>query len=68
MDLLGPEAENVDRYRNWFDPVSIFDRGAKKSVKWNVLDSGSLTHDCSNIAENKTSWDFTPEGEDEEYL
>ncbi len=66
MDLLGPEAENVDRYRNWFDPVSIFDRGAKKSVKWNVLDSGSLTHDYSNIAENKTSGDFAPEGEDEE--
>ena len=30
MDLLGSESENVDRYRNWFDPVSIFDRGAKK--------------------------------------
>jgi len=66
MDLLGSEAENVDRYRNWFDPVSIFDRGAKKSIKWNVLDSGSLTHDYSNITENKTSWDFAPAGEDEE--
>ena len=31
MDLLGSESENVDRYRNWLDPVSIFDRGAKKS-------------------------------------
>ena len=30
MDLLGSEAENADRYRNWLDPVSIFDRGAKK--------------------------------------
>ena len=42
MDLLGSESENVDRYRNWFDPVSIFDRGAKKSIKWNLLDSGSF--------------------------
>ena len=41
MDSLGSESEHVDRYRNWFDPVSIFDRGAKKSIKWNVLDSGS---------------------------
>ncbi len=62
MDLFGSESENVDRYRNWFDPVSIFDRGAKESVKWKVLDSGSLTHDYTNIAENKTSWDFVPRG------
>ncbi len=33
MDLFGSESENVDRYRNWFDPVSIFDRGAKKVEK-----------------------------------
>ena len=59
MDLLGSESENVDRYRNWFDPVSIFDRGAKKSVKWNVLDSGSLTHD------QVKTWDYVPEGEEE---
>ena len=32
MDLLGSESENVDRYRNCIDPVSVFDRGAKKSV------------------------------------
>ncbi len=37
MDLLGSESENVDRYRNWFDPVSVFDRGAKKSVNSRVL-------------------------------
>ena len=66
MDLLGSEAENVDRYRNWFDPVSVFDRGAnKKNIKWNVLDSGSLTHDYSNIADNVKSWDYVPEGEEE---
>ena len=65
MDILGYEAENVDRYRNWFDPVSVFDRGAKKSIKWNVLDSGSLTHDYSNIADNVKSWDYIPEGEEE---
>ena len=64
MDLLGSEADNNDRYRNWLDPVSIFDRGAKKSIKWNVLDSGSLTHDYSNIAKNKSTWDFAPEDEE----
>ena len=65
MDLLGSESENVDRYRNWFDPVSICDRGAKKSIKWNVLDSGSLTHDYSNIADQVKTWDYVPEGEEE---
>ncbi len=66
MDLLGSKSENVDRYRNWFDPVYVFDRGAKKSVKWNLLDSGSLTHDYSNIADNVKTWDYVPEGEEEE--
>ena len=65
MDLLGSESANNDKYRNWFDPVSIFDRGAKTSIKWNVLDSGSLTHDYSNIADNVKSWDYAPEGEEE---
>ena len=64
MDLLGSESENVDRYWNWFDPVSVFDRGAKKSVKWNLLDSGSLTHDYSNIADNVKTWDYVPEEEE----
>ena len=64
MDLLGSEAASNDRYRNWLDPVSVFDRGAKKSIKWNVLDSGSLTHDYSNIAEKKTTWDFAQEDEE----
>ena len=66
MDLLGSESENVDRHRNWIDPVFIFDRGAKKSIKWNVLDSGSLTHDYSNIADNVKTWDYVPDGEEEE--
>ena len=65
MDLLGSESENVDRYRNWFDPVSIFDRGAKKSIKWNLLDSGSLTHDYSNIGDSVKTWDLVPEDEEE---
>ncbi len=65
MDLLGSESDDVDRYRNWFDPVSIFDRGAKKSIEWNVMDSGSLTHDYINIADNVKTWDYVPEGEEE---
>ena len=64
MDLLGSESENVDRYRNWLDPVSVLDRGAKKSIKWNVLDSGSLTHDYSNIADQVKTWDYVPEEEE----
>ncbi len=65
MDLLGSESENVDRYRNWFDLVSIFDRGAEKSTKWNVLDSGSLTHDYSRIADNVKTCEYVPDGEEE---
>jgi hypothetical protein len=64
MDLGGSESANNERYRNWLDPVSVLDRGAKKSVKWNVLDSGALTHDYSNIASNKKTWDYVPEEEE----
>ncbi len=27
FDLLGSDSEYADRYRNWFDPASVFDRG-----------------------------------------
>ena len=66
MDLLGSESENVDRYLNWFDPVSIFDRGAKTNIKWNLLDSGSLTHDYSNIGDSVQTWDLVPVDDEEE--
>jgi hypothetical protein len=46
-----------ERYRNWFDPVSLFDRGANNSIKWNPLSSGSLTHDFTNIADNVVNQD-----------
>ena len=52
---LGSERNNVDGYCNGFDPVSMFDRSAVKSVKWNPLEAGSLTHDYSNIAKYFTS-------------
>ncbi len=48
-DPLGEDGK-VERYRNWGDPVSIFDRSTNKSVKANPFDSYSLTHDYSNIA------------------
>jgi hypothetical protein len=57
---LGSESNNVDRCRNWFDPVSMFDRSAVKSVKWNPFQSSSLTHDCSNIAKDSTSSEQVP--------
>ncbi len=31
----GHEDPKITRYRNWLDPVSVFDRGAQESVKWN---------------------------------
>ena len=52
---MGKVSNNVDRYRNWFDPVSVFDRSAVKSVKWNPFEASSLTHDYSNIADSFTS-------------
>ena len=47
----GSDSETAQRYRHWLDPVSILDRSAKSSVKWNALDSGSLTHDYSDIGD-----------------
>ncbi len=44
-----------ERYRNLGDPVSIFDRSATNSVKWNPFDAFSLTHDYGNIAYKFTS-------------
>ena len=40
-DIVGKESNNVDRYRNWLDPVSMFDRSAAKSVKLNPFGSSS---------------------------
>ena len=55
FDIAGSESNNADRYRNWLDPVSMFDRSAIKSVKWNPFEASSLTRDYSNIADNFTS-------------
>jgi hypothetical protein len=54
FDPLGSDrrTQQVERYRNWLDPVSILDRSATRSVKLNPFDSGSMTHDYSNIADN----------------
>ena len=52
---FGSERNKVDRYRNYLDPVSLFDRSAVKRVKWNPFESSSLTHDYSNIAKDSTS-------------
>jgi pimeloyl-ACP methyl ester carboxylesterase len=50
LDLTGSDAK-AERYRNWLDPVSVLDRSATRSVKWNPLDSASLTHAYDNIAQ-----------------
>ena len=56
-NLAGDEKE-TSRYRNWFDPVSIFDRSAQTSVNWNPFESASLTHDFTNIADNVQTADL----------
>ena len=50
---------NPERYRNWLDPFSMFDRSAARSVKWNPLDNFSLTHTYQNIGQQ-----FESEGND----
>ncbi len=45
----------AERYRNWFDPVSVFDRSAERSFKANPFDSFSMTHDYGNVATKFTS-------------
>ena len=54
------ESNNVDRCRTWLDPVSMFDRSAVKSVKWNPFESSSLSQDYSNIAKDFTSSEQVP--------
>ena len=41
LDLTGREYGKVDRYRNWFDPISILDRSASRNIKWNLFGSSS---------------------------
>ena len=54
-NISGKESNNVDRYRNLYDPISMFDRSAVNYVKWSPFESSSLTHDDSNIAKDFTS-------------
>ena len=60
-DPLGKQSNNVDRYRNIFDPVSSLDGSAKTYIKGNPFNSWSLTHDYSNIAEKFKSKANIPE-------
>ena len=41
----------VDRYRNYIDPVSMFDRSSNMSVKLNPFTSASLTHAFDDISD-----------------
>ncbi len=50
-DPLGSDSKSSDRYRNYLDPISIFDRSAKSSFKANPL----FSHNYDNIAKFKTS-------------
>ena len=55
---IGGDAK-AERYRNWLDPISVFDRSAARSFKTNPFDSFSMTHDYGNIATK-----FQPTGSD----
>ena len=55
LDLTGREHGKVDRYHNWFGPISILDRSASRNIKWNLFGSSSLTHDYTNLADKFTS-------------
>ena len=66
INLLGSDSEHAERYRNWFDPFSIFDRSAKNSFKWDPFGTISFTHDYSNLGIDKISTESTPIEEDEE--
>ena len=50
----------VARFRNMFDPVSIFDNAANVSVDFNPLESKTLTHSYANISNNFTSSEERP--------
>lgn len=51
----------VERYRNVFDPVSIFDSDAKKSFSWNPITGLAGAHGYDNIAQHKIAEDDYPE-------
>ena len=53
-DPLGKDGK-VERYRNWFDPVSMFDRSSETSFKKNPFESFSLFHDYWNLGHNNFS-------------
>lgn len=53
------QPDKVERYRNYMDPVSIFDSSATNSVKWNPFDNFSLTHTYDNLGQQ-----FKSEGND----
>jgi len=54
FDPLGLDSK-AERYRNVGDPVSIFDRSAKKSIHPHPFSSFSGPHDYSNIAASHMS-------------
>lgn len=61
LDLTQHEMDpSVSRFRNMFDPVSIFDNAANVSVNFNPLESKTLTHSYANISNNFTASEERP--------
>ena len=51
---------NNERYRQYGDPVSMFDRSAHMSLPTKAPKTWSLTHDYHEMAEKFTSTEYKP--------
>ena len=61
LDLTEHEMNpRVERFRNIFDPVSVFDNAAHVSVNFNPFGSKTFTHSYANISNNFTSSEERP--------
>ena len=66
FDFVGSGSAKTERYRNWFDPVSVLDKRAKQNIKWDAFGSASLTYDYSNIGDTVENAQLVPIDDDEE--
>ena len=66
FNLMGTDSETAERYRHWLDPFSMLDRSATSSIKWNPLDSVSLTHDYKDLGDKFERTEKIPIEDDEE--
>jgi len=60
LSLMPGSEKKADRYRHYLDPVSILDRNAKSSLKWNLdpINDFSLTHSFKNLGKQNVRYDL----------